>query len=153
MPALADLPRTIVVDASVGMKWVVDEEGSDIAAALLAWRRLLVPDLFWIETANVLSTKVRRGELASAQAGDAWHDLSQAPVLSRTATPDTVAPALRLAQDIRHPVYDCVYLALAVEERCKVVTADRRFVEVVRNHPYLADSVVLLSEIEAGEPG
>jgi predicted nucleic acid-binding protein len=35
--------------------------------------------------------------------------------------------ALDLAVDYRHPVYDCLYLALANELGCKVITADRRF--------------------------
>ncbi len=147
MPALGELPPMLVVDASVGVKWVVDETGSDLAAALIAGRRLLVPDLFWVEAANALAAKVRRSEMNRAQARDAWYDLSHAPVLSHRATPDSLAPALTLAQDIGHSVYDCLYLALAVAEYCRVVTADRRFAEVVRLHPYLADSLILLDEI------
>ena len=147
MPALNELPAVLVVDASVGVKWVVDEIGSEIAAGLIAGRRLLVPDLFWIETANALSAKVRRSELTRAQARDAWHDLSQAPVLTRPATPESLTPALGLAQDLGHPVYDCVYLALAVSENCRVVTADRRFADVVRAQPSLAGMLILLDEV------
>lgn len=81
MLAIADLPMTVVVDASVGPKWVVTEVGSEIAMALIEGRQLLVPDLFWIETANGLAAKVRREELSRAAARDAWHDLLQAPIL------------------------------------------------------------------------
>lgn len=147
MPALGDLPPVLVIDASVGVKWVVDEIGSEMATALVAGRRLLVPDLFWVETANALAAKVRRSELSRAQAQDAWHDLSQAPVISRPATPDTLAPALGLAQDIGHSVYDCLYLSLALAEKCCVITADRRFADVVKVHPYIADSLILLDNI------
>ena len=147
MPALNDLPSVLVVDASVGVKWVVDEIGSEMATALVAGRRLLVPDLFWVETANALASKVRRSELSRAQARDAWHDLTQAPVISRPATPDSLGPALGLAQDIGHPVYDCLYLSLALAEKCCVITADKRFADVVKDHPYLADSLVLLDEV------
>ena len=148
MPGLHDRSPVLVVDASVGVKWVVDEIGSEMATALIAGRRLLVPDLFWVETANALAAKVRRSELSRAQAQDAWQDLSRAPVMSRPVTPDSLAPALGLAQDIGHPVYDCLYLAMAVAEKCHVVTADRRFAEVVRRHPCLAESLLLLGEIE-----
>ena len=147
MPVLGDLPPVLVVDASVGVKWVVNETGSDVATALIGGRRLLVPDLFWIEAANALAAKVRRSELNRAQARDAWHDLSQAPVLSQPTTPETLAPALALAQDLGHSVYDCLYLALAVTEACRMVTADKRFADVVRLHPFLADSLFLLEEI------
>ena len=57
------LPDTVVVDASVGLKWVIDELGSDAAVALVAGRALVTSALFWVEAANVLATKERRGEL------------------------------------------------------------------------------------------
>ena len=38
-----------------------------------------------------------------------------------------MAMALALAADLRHPVYDCLYLALALRERTCVVTADKSF--------------------------
>jgi len=43
------------------------------------------------------------------------------------AEPDP-ALALTLARELRHPVYDCFYLALAIERDLSVVTADARFV-------------------------
>jgi predicted nucleic acid-binding protein len=153
MLAGGELPNTIVVDASVGIKWVVEETGSDIAASVIGNRRLLVPDLFWIEAANALAGKVRRNELSRAQAQDAWRDLSQAPVLSVPATPDSLAPALGLAHDLVHPIYDCLYLALGIAQQALVVTADKRFVEVVRGHPYLAEKVVLLDELDRAGAG
>ena len=51
------------------------------------------------------------------------------------------AAATRLAIDLDHPVYDCFYLALAVQEQYPVVTADTRFHEKVRGHPYLSDRI------------
>jgi predicted nucleic acid-binding protein len=147
MPASADLPVTLVVDASVGLKWVVMEPGSEMAVALIEGRQLLVPDLFWIETANGLAAKVRRDELSRAAAQDAWHDLLHAPITARPTTPDIVTAALALAQDLRHPVYDCLYLSLAIVEHCPMVTADRRFAEVVRAQPYLAERIIVLDEI------
>jgi len=147
MPALADLPPMLVVDASVGIKWIVEETNSDQAIALIAGRRLLVPDLFWVETANALAAKVRRLELTRGQARDAWHDLTRAPLLSRKTTAESVSSAFGLAQDLAHPVYDCLYLALALHEDCRMVTADHRFAQVVSGHASLAGALVILSEI------
>ena len=58
-----------------------------------------------------------------------------------------VASAARLALDLDHPVYDCFYLALALQEQHPVVTADRRFYDIVRAHPYLADKIVHVREL------
>jgi predicted nucleic acid-binding protein len=55
--------------------------------------------------------------------------------------------ALAIAHDLAHPIYDCCYLALAIEEDAIVVTADRRFRSAVAAHPSLADRVVLLRDI------
>jgi len=57
------------------------------------------------------------------------------------------ASASRLAIDLGHPVYDCFYLALSVQEHYPVVTADRRFHDLVRAHPYLADRIIHLQDI------
>ena len=61
-----------------------------------------------------------------------------------------VATALGLAAELRHPIYDCCYLLLAVQHRTAVITADRRFRQLVEPHAALAARVVHLDEIEAG---
>jgi predicted nucleic acid-binding protein len=139
-----ELPATLVVDASVGLKWVVDEAGSDAAVALIAGRRLMAPALFWIETANALAMKARRGELSRAAANDAWRDLANAQLEIVPLTAESVTPALALAHDIGHTAYDCAYLAVALAAGCPVVTADRRFAAMVASHPTLAGKVLAL---------
>jgi predicted nucleic acid-binding protein len=68
--------------------------------------------------------------------------LKTAPVTVPHPMRDLAASAARLAIDLGHPAYDCFYLALAIQEQYPVVTADRRFHDAVRRHPYLADRVV-----------
>lgn len=41
------------------------------------------------------------------------------------------AQALELALTFRYPVYDCVYVALALQHGCPLVTADRRLVRAL----------------------
>jgi predicted nucleic acid-binding protein len=55
------LPDPLVVDASVALKWVVDEPGSDAAFSLVAGQTLVTSALFWAEAANGLASKERRG--------------------------------------------------------------------------------------------
>ena len=138
------LPATLVVDASVGIKWVVDEQGSDQAVALIEGRRLIAPALFWIETANVLAMKTKRGELTRAAAADAWRDLTAAPLEIVPVDVDATTEALTLAQDLQHTVYDCAYLATALAAECPVITADRRFANIAAGQPYLAGKMLVL---------
>jgi predicted nucleic acid-binding protein len=116
---------TIVIDASVALKWVIDETGSDAADALLE-EDLIAPVLWLIEVASVLWRRARIGEITTVEANARLSELMRAPVASLPIEPH-LDHALELALKIGHPVYDCVYLALAVHHGTHVITADRRF--------------------------
>ena len=120
-----------VVDASVAVKWLVAEEDADIADRLAAGgEELHAPRLMASEAANALWRKARAGQIKRAEAGAAMALLIDMPV--RWNDDETVgADAVRLALALDHPVYDCVYLALAHRIGATVVTADRRFVTAV----------------------
>jgi predicted nucleic acid-binding protein len=74
--------------------------------------------------------------------------LTDAPVTVPRKMRQLVPAASRLARDLDHPVYDCVYLALAMQEERPVITADRRFYDAVRNHPYLSGRVIALQSLD-----
>lgn len=136
----------VVVDASVALKWVLPEPGSEAAASLHRLGPLHAPDLLLVECANALWVRVRRGEMTPVEAKTALADITAAPVvLERDAELTEAAQSLSL--DLDHPAYDCVYLALAIRLTGYVVTDDDRFARVVRAHPYLADRVKPLGEI------
>jgi predicted nucleic acid-binding protein len=142
------LPDAVVVDASVGLKWVIDEPGSDAAVALVAGRALLTSALFWVEAANALATKERPAELDRAGLNDAWRDLVQAPLETAPLDHATAKSALELAAKLRHPVHDSCYLELALARGTVVITADRRFRRLAEAHATLAGRVVHLDELE-----
>jgi predicted nucleic acid-binding protein len=133
-----------VVDASVAVKWVIGEPGED-AAARLATRSLSAPDILLAECASALWSKVRRREIDEDEATAALVALADAPVVM-TATPVLVADALRLAVLLAHPIYDCLYLALSLQTRAPLVTADRHFATAVGRHAELAARVLLLDD-------
>ncbi len=131
----------IVIDASVALKWVLSETGSDAADALLD-QDLMAPALWLAEAANVLWRKARTGDITAEQASARLSELMNAPVGSLGMEP-YLEQALKLAVEIGHPVYDCIYLALALHHRTHVVTADRRFASAAST-PALAGGVRLL---------
>jgi predicted nucleic acid-binding protein len=115
----------IVVDASVAVKWVLKEPRTEAALALRD-EELIAPTLWLAEAANALWRHVRLGELDRKQALARLSELENAPIASLAIEPH-IAKALELATEADHPVYDCIYLALALHRRARVVTDDRRF--------------------------
>ena len=132
-----------VVDASVAVKWLVTEEWSDESSRLLdAGLTLIAPELVFAEASNALWAMHRRGDLTRDDLTDATDLLKSAPISVPVSMRRLAAGAVRLAVDLGHPAYDCYYLALAMQEQYPVVTADARFHDRVRGHPYLSDHVV-----------
>ena len=137
----------LVVDASVAVKWLVKEEGSDRAEALKS-ENLHAPSLIRIEVANVLRTLATSGRLEDAEALQALDLVLDAPVRLYEPTDALMRGALAFALRLKHPIYDCLYLALAVDLGTRLVTADRRFHRATEG---LADTdglVVLLDRFE-----
>lgn len=132
---------SIVVDASVALKWVLDEPGKEAADALRD-DELIAPVLWMAEAANALWRSVRVGQLERDEADDFLSELMNAPIASFAMQPH-IERALRLATEVNHPVYDCIYLALAMHHDTHVVTADRRFVAIAER-PGFAGRVRLL---------
>jgi predicted nucleic acid-binding protein len=133
---------SVVVDASVALKWVLDEPGSESADALLE-EELIAPALWLLEAANALWRRSQRSEITPDEATERLTELLNAPVATTTFEGDLLAAA-ELASRLDHPVYDCVYLAMAIRENTYVVTADSRFHAVVDRSPTLRGAVRLL---------
>lgn len=132
----AEAVEVVVLDASVAVRWVVDEEGSDEAAALLerdlAW---IAPRLLLTEAASALRRKVVDKVLAPAAAGQALDALLQAVADGIVRLIDderVIAQALLLAVSLQHTVPDCLYLALAEREGAGLATADDRLTRLAR---------------------
>ena len=118
------------MDASVAIKWVVAEQGTTEALALLG-NMLLAPSLLRAECANILWKKVRRGEMSTGEAGIAARVLASFGVEFCSSEP-SLARVLELALALDHPAYDCVYLALAEARGVPLVTADEKLIRAIR---------------------
>ena len=60
--------RALVIDVSVAVKWVVEEEGTAEALAILRAGKLVAPELLIAECANILWKKMQRHELTNPEA-------------------------------------------------------------------------------------
>ena len=125
-----------VVDASVAVKWYFPEIGWEHAAALLAARleddrELIAPDLITLELTNVLQKKIKLSHCDRDAAFDIlalWE--SDRPEFLPSVE---LAPrALGLSLLLDHPVYGCIYIAAAVEQDARLVTADERLARAAR---------------------
>ncbi len=136
MPGAEVVPLATVLDASVAVRWLVTEEGSDEAAALLSRpTRWIAPRLMLTEVAGALHRKVVAGRLREVLAAEALEHLLTVTAQGaiRLAEDERIiAAALMLATFVKHPVADCVYLALAEDEGAALVTADRQLAEIAR---------------------
>jgi len=122
---------TVVVDASVAVKWVLPETGSDRAVAIRTADDLIGPSLACAEIGSAIWRAVLRGDVPSA---DARHHLRVAVSHYRQIIPiEALADqAIALAIRLRHPIYDCFYIALAERERCALITADARLIAAAK---------------------
>jgi len=124
--------RTLVLDACIAIKWYVPEVLSNTALDLAVTEpHWIVPDLFYPEVGNVLWKKVNRREIDEDTARDIMASLLALGIEVR-ATKPLIDFAIGLACRFECTVYDGLYLALALEEECQLVTADRKFYDAMR---------------------
>lgn len=123
--------NTLVIDASIAVKWVVEEDGTAEALTLRRHAKFIAPELLTAECANILWKKVQRRELSKDEALLAGRLLQTAEV-EFLPTRHLLEAATRMAIELNHPAYDCLYLALAVERDCRLVTCDERLLRKLR---------------------
>jgi predicted nucleic acid-binding protein len=137
----------LVVDASVGLKWVLQEPDSDLAAALVEIEPdLLVPDFWLHEATNILWLQVHRKLFTAEEAREGLALLREQVEPTPTAHMRLHDLALDIGIAVDHSMYDMLYLAFAVAIGASVVvTADGPFVQSIRSHPDPAVSAMVLS--------
>jgi predicted nucleic acid-binding protein len=116
----------VVVDASVAVRWLFDLNDVGPADALLQKNEpIIAPDLVLVEMTNTAwkmaifsSLPAAAAATAILKAGDFFHEIVPASELRDAA--------LTIGLELRHPTYDCFYLALAEQRDCNMVTTDER---------------------------
>jgi len=139
--------NSLVIDASIAVKWVVEEDGTPEALALRQKSKLIAPEFLVAECANILWKKVQRNEFSKAEALLAAR-LLQGAEIELLPMRSLLEAATQMSIEIDHPAYDCLYLALAIQKKCQFVTADERFLWKLRQgrQPRLRDGAISLIE-------
>jgi predicted nucleic acid-binding protein len=132
---------TLVLDASVATKWAMPAAREPLTHESL---RLLdryvsgevafvVPDVFWAELGNGLwkGTRQSRWRQDEAEAVAADMKARDFKTVSSLALLDE---ALRIAFAHDRAVYDCLYVALAVQSKTDLITADERLANAMAAH-------------------
>lgn len=117
---------TLVVDASIVVKWFVQEDGTEAALRLVDRApHLLAPELLRLEVANTLWRKFRRREIDRVDVEESLQAL-EGGVPKLIPIAEHVAAAQVIMLELDHPIYDCLYMALAEAADAVLVTDDRR---------------------------
>jgi predicted nucleic acid-binding protein len=131
--------KTLVVDASVAVKWQLDdEEYVDRADAikhafLQRTVELAVPVIFSVEWANAINVAITRSRFPENEWQQALQDLEALQIPIRNP-PGLLLEAWQIARLYRRAVYDTMYVALAKMEGCKMITGDKKLFNSVASH-------------------
>jgi len=124
---------SFVLDASVAAKWMLPAKGEllrpEAFRLLDAYGsgevNLIVPDVFWAECGNIVWKAVRQRRLDRVSAEQAIVSLMRRNIPTIPSL-ELLQKAVPIAFDFDRAVYDCLYVALAVESKKQLITADER---------------------------
>jgi len=144
---MSEGPVRCVVDASAGIKLFVEEDFSERAQALFSQlaadppAELYVPDLFFIECANILLKYTRR---FGRPLSDSEADLAALAALGvrATSTASLMEAALLLANEKNLTAYDACYAVLAQRLELPLITADEALLRAVSWAVWIGDIAI-----------
>ncbi len=132
---------SLVLDASVAIRWAIPSAREPFADASLRLLKryvdgeveLIVPDVFWAEVGNVLWKGMRQGRWRQDEAEAVAADM-RARDFKTVSSVVLLHEALKIAFAHDRAVYDCLYVALAVQSKTDLITADERLANALAAH-------------------
>lgn len=126
----------LTIDTSVALKLVLLESGTVDAWALVeSEAQLIAPDIIHVEMANALWANSLSKRIAPEKAIEL--NLAWQPLIDEIHDSASLADrALRLSIALKHAIYDCLFLALAIRESAPLVTADAKFLHLLDGTAY-----------------
>ena len=125
---------TLIIDASVALKWYLSDEphAAEAQRLLDSGEHLIAPDIVVAEVCNAAWLGVRAGRVTQGQAEAIARSLPS-PFGLLVGGPALAERAVAIAGQLNHPVYDCFYLALSEARDTLLVTADTRLLKRIAN--------------------
>ncbi|HEX6981262.1 MAG TPA: type II toxin-antitoxin system VapC family toxin [Balneolaceae bacterium] len=125
--------KDFVIDASVAIKWLFLEKGSERSEKLLdEFSFFFVPDLFLIELDAVITKKVRQRKIEVSEAPYKIQQVRRLPY-KLIRYENISGLSCELATSLAVTLYDATYLATAIENHAVLYTADQRLANGLSN--------------------
>lgn len=118
----------VVIDTSVALKWFLNEEGSEVALALLKKENLAAPDLLLYEITNAL---VCKRALKPSDIQDLLKLLFQFQIQLFVLPQERFFRVAELCRNFKITAYDASFIALAEVLKADFITADRKLAQCV----------------------
>lgn len=115
----------MIIDANVAVYWAVPGAHAERAATIMMQDNLAAPGIIMAESANALIKHARAGTISRMQVEPMISMIREA-IGTLVFDADLVPDALAIASAHNHKIYDCLYLALAMQRREPLATADRK---------------------------
>jgi predicted nucleic acid-binding protein len=122
----------MIIDANIATYWFVESTLALASAPYIRRGDLIAPGLMRLEFVNALLKFRRLNQIGDEQVFRALGRM-ETTISSFVDDRDLLASATEIAIARNHKIYDCLYLALALERRRPLVTADRRLAMVARS--------------------
>lgn len=121
----------IVLDTSVIIKWIQEEEYSDKARLLYKKHidkkeEIVIPKLLLYESANTLTTKTRTSP-SDIKTGLKFIFDSKLTIAEENEI--TIKNASVLAKKYKTTFYDMLFAVIAKNKNCLLITADKNFIQ------------------------
>jgi predicted nucleic acid-binding protein len=131
------IPFQCVIDTNVILKHFIPDPLSTKVDLLLAHlanpqTSIYIPDLFYIENANVLWKYFRAGQLNAEQIQTHLKTLKALP-FKVTSTADLLEKAVNISIDAGISAYDACYVALANQVNAPLLTLDQKLIKALSN--------------------
>ena len=130
---IASNKQNIVLDASIILKRFLPEENSPSIRSFIPYgAQQLAPSIVEFELRSALCKHVGRGNLGKEMLDEAisvWDEMVSDNWLEVIQTHEYINDAVELSCLLKHPLYDCCYIAVARKENCALITADKKLYE------------------------
>lgn len=129
--------RVFVLDCSVAVAWLLEDERVPEADALLDrlddGGQAVVPSLWRLELGNVLAGAERRNRISATGIARCLGILSRLPIITDPQTEErALREILALARREHVTTYDAAYLELGMRRGLPLATLDRRLARAAR---------------------